>query len=58
MEEASVIFKELAALMPCGWEAKAKELGVLRRAREIKSAEALLRLNLLCLNGCGGNPCA
>ena len=49
MEEATIIFKELAALMPCGWEAKAKELGALRRTREIKSAEALLRLNLLYL---------
>ena len=40
-------FKQLACLLPEGWEAKAKELGALRRAREIKSAEELLRMILL-----------
>ena len=36
-------------LLPEGWEAKAKELGALRRAREIKTPEELLRLILLYL---------
>ena len=36
-------------MLPEGWEAKAKELGALQRAREIKTPEALLRLNLLYL---------
>jgi hypothetical protein len=34
-------------LLPEGWEAKAKELGALQRAREIKTAAELLRLVLL-----------
>ena len=42
-------FKELLRLLPEGWEAKAKELGALLRAREIKTAEDLLRLILLYL---------
>jgi hypothetical protein len=32
-------FKQLLKLLPEGWEAKAKELGALQRAREIKTAE-------------------
>ena len=40
-------FEELLRLLPEGWEAKAKELGALQRAREIKTAEELLRLILL-----------
>jgi len=40
-------FKQLLKLLPEGWEAKAKELGALIRAREIKNAEELLRLILL-----------
>jgi len=42
-------FKQLLKLLPEGWEAKAKELGALQRAREIKTAEELLRLILLYL---------
>jgi hypothetical protein len=42
-------FKQLLSLLPNGWEAKAKELGALQRAREIKTPEELLRLNLLYL---------
>jgi len=42
-------FKEILQLLPDGWEAQAKELGALRRAREIKTAEELLRLILLYL---------
>jgi len=47
MEEGR--FKELLRLLPEGWEGKAKELGALQRAREIKGPEELLRLNLLYL---------
>ena len=42
-------FEELLRLLPEGWEAKAKELGALKRARGIKTAELLLRLILLYL---------
>jgi hypothetical protein len=42
-------FKQLLGLLPEGWEEKAKELGALQRAREIKTPEELLRLNLLYL---------
>ena len=42
-------FKHLLEMLPEGWEAKAKELGALQRAREIKTPEALLWLNLLYL---------
>jgi len=42
-------FEQLMGLLPEGWEAKAKELGALRRAREIKTPEELLRLILLYL---------
>jgi hypothetical protein len=35
--------------MPEGWEAKAKELGALKRGLEIKNALDLLRLVFLCL---------
>jgi len=40
-------FKHLLEMLPEGWEAKA--LGALQRAREIKTPEALLWLNLLYL---------
>ena len=36
-------------MLPEGWEAKAKELGALRRPREIKTPEELLRMILLYL---------
>ena len=42
-------FEQLLCLLPEGWEAKAKELGALRRARKIKTPAALLRLLLLYL---------
>ena len=42
-------FEQLLKLLPAGWEAKAKELGALQRAREIKTPEDLLRLILLYL---------
>jgi len=42
-------FKHLLKMLPEGWEEKAKELGALRRAREIKTPEELLRLILLYL---------
>jgi hypothetical protein len=42
-------FKQLLKLLPEGWEAKARELGALQRAREIKTAEDLLWLILLYL---------
>ena len=40
-------YNELLGLMPAGWEAKAKELGALRRRRGIQTAADLLRLILL-----------
>ncbi|GHU58686.1 IS4 family transposase [Spirochaetia bacterium] len=42
-------FESLMAFMPEGWEAKAKELGALQRARNVKTAEELLKLILLYL---------
>jgi len=42
-------FGQLLELLPEGWEAKAKELGALQRAREIKTPEELLRMILLYL---------
>jgi len=42
-------FEELLRKLPEGWEEKAKELGALQRAREIKTAEELLRIILLYL---------
>ena len=42
-------FEQVLRLLPEGWEAKAKELGALQRAREIKTPEELLRLILLYL---------
>ena len=49
MEMENRGFKQLLQLLPEGWEEKAKELGALQRAREIKSPEELLRLILLYL---------
>ena len=49
MGRESIGFKQLLGLLPEGWEAKSKELGALRRAREIKTPEELLRLVLLYL---------
>ena len=42
-------FKQLLVILPEGWQEKAKELGALQRAREIKTPEELLRLILLYL---------
>ncbi len=43
----------LTGLMPDGWEAKARELGALRRTRSVKNPSALLRMLLLHLaDGC------
>jgi len=42
-------FEQVLRLLPEGWETKAKELGALQRAREIKTPEELLRLILLYL---------
>jgi hypothetical protein len=42
-------FKQVLNLLPEGWELKAKELGALKRAREIKTPEELLRLILIYL---------
>ena len=47
MEGEKDSFKQVLSLLPEGWEAKAKELGALRRARKIKTPAALLRLILL-----------
>lgn len=41
-------------LLPEGWQAKARELGALRRGRDIKDAATLLRIMLIHLaDGCG-----
>jgi len=42
-------FEQLLKLLPDGWEEKAKELGALTRAREIKTPGELLRMILLYL---------
>jgi len=42
-------FAYLLTLLPEGWQEKAKELGALRRRREIPDAETLLRLLLIHL---------
>jgi hypothetical protein len=49
MEEDSYTFEDLVSVMPEAWKAKAKELGALQRAREIKTAEDLLKLIFLYL---------
>jgi hypothetical protein len=46
-------FEYLLRLLPEGWQAKAKELGALRRCRKVQSAEVLLRVLLIHLaEGC------
>jgi len=46
-------FEYLVKLLPGGWQAKAKELGALRRCRKVDSAEVLLRILLIHLaEGC------
>ena len=49
MGRGEIRFEQVLRLLPEGWEAKAKELGALQRAREIKTPEELLRLILLYL---------
>ena len=49
MGRGEIRFDQMLRLLPEGWEAKAKELGALQRAREIKTPEELLRLILLYL---------
>jgi hypothetical protein len=46
-------FDYLVRLLPEGWQAKAEELGALRRCRKLESAEVLLRVLLIHLaEGC------
>jgi len=49
MGRGEIRFEQVLRLLPEGWEAKAKELGALQRAREIRTPEELLRLILLYL---------
>jgi hypothetical protein len=49
MGRGEIRFEQLLKKLPEGWEAKAKELGALQRAREIQTPEELLRLILLYL---------
>jgi hypothetical protein len=46
IEEISERMEEIYSLFPEGWQEKARELGALERARNIKTAEDLLMLNL------------
>ena len=46
-------FDYLVSFLPSGWEAKAKELGALRRCRRVRDARTLLRVLLIHLaEGC------
>ena len=46
-------FDYLTRFLPPGWQAKAKELGALRRCRKVPDAETLLRVLLIHLaEGC------
>jgi hypothetical protein len=49
MGRGEIRFEQVLRLLPEGWEAKAKELGALRRARKIQTPEEPLRLILLYL---------
>jgi hypothetical protein len=49
MGEDNYTFEDLAAILPGLWREKAKELGVLQRAQEIKTSEDLLKLIFLYL---------
>jgi len=49
MREEEGWFGRLLEMLPEGWEAKAKELGAMQCAREIKTPGELLRLILLYL---------
>ncbi|MDR3124024.1 MAG: hypothetical protein LBU16_09640 [Treponema sp.] len=60
MGEGNYTFNDLAAALPGLWREKAKELGALRWAREIKTPEDLLKLIFLYLTEgkSFGNTCA
>ncbi|MDR2743568.1 MAG: hypothetical protein LBB98_15670 [Treponema sp.] len=49
MGEDNYTFEDPAAILPEFWREKAKELGALQRAREIKTPEDLLKLIFLYL---------
>jgi hypothetical protein len=49
METGKEQITRLMEMLPEGWQAQAKALGALRRAREVKSAEDLLKLIVLYL---------
>jgi hypothetical protein len=49
MGEDNYTFEDLTAILPEFWREKAKELGALQRAREIKTPEDLLKLIFLYL---------
>ena len=44
-------YELLLEMLPEGWEAKAKELGAMKRARVVKTPGELLRLILLYFKG-------
>jgi hypothetical protein len=46
IEEICERMEEIYTLLPEGWQEKARELGALKRGRNIKTAEDLLMLNL------------
>jgi len=41
--------EKIVELMPKGWEEKARETGAIKRSRQIKNAEDLLKVNLMYL---------
>jgi hypothetical protein len=49
MQEDNYTFDDLAAILPELWREKAKELGALQRAWEIKTPDDLLKLIFLYL---------
>jgi hypothetical protein len=49
MKKDNYTFEDLTAVLPDHWREKAKELGALQRAREIKTPEDLLKLIFLYL---------
>jgi hypothetical protein len=51
MQEDNYTFDDLVAILPELWREKAKEWGALRRAREIKTPDDLLKLIFLYLTG-------
>jgi hypothetical protein len=51
MQENNYAFDDLTAILPEPWREKAKELGALQQAREIKTPDDLLKLIFLYLTG-------